>query len=131
GTGANGCGQPARDGAQQRIAGGMPETVVDMLETVEIETHDANRSPVPRPKRERVLNAISKKRAVCKFCKRVVKRSLLQFTFERVAFGDVLNRAQYGRTFTEVEPVGRNIDFDRAAIPAHVSPGATFVDDAD
>ena len=71
--------QALGDGHEQRVAGGVPERVVDALEVVEVEEHDRRRVVVAR---ERGLDPQREQRAVGEAGERVVARLVRQALLE-------------------------------------------------
>ena len=80
-----------RDLDEHRVAGGVPEPVVDVLEVVEIEVQhgDRARCPPARP----VLEALEQQRPVRKAGEWVVERPVRQLLLEPAAVGDLLEVA--------------------------------------
>ena len=62
--GANATGEPAGDEVEELIAGVMPEGVVDKLEIIEIQRHDADGNLVALAQPHRMLESLVEQGAV-------------------------------------------------------------------
>ena len=78
---------------QQRIAGRMPERVVDVLELVEVEHEDGERLAPPAQARARFLDLLHEERAVGQAGQQVVVRHVDDLRLGAPALGDVLDDA--------------------------------------
>ena len=81
--------QPLRHLAQHRVAGGVAEAVVDGLEVVEVDEHDADRPAAAERAHERMLDAVGEERAVGELGDRVVEGLVGELILERLALADV------------------------------------------
>ncbi len=73
-----------RDVAQQRVAGRVPQGVVDLLELVEVDEHQGDLFLAPGGGRERLRDAIAQQHPVGQSGQRIVVREMLQL---RLPFG--------------------------------------------
>ena len=81
--------EPPRDLLQDRVAGRVAEAVVDGLEVVEVDEHDADRRASATRAHDRVLDAVGEQRAVGEARDRVVERLVRELVLERLALADV------------------------------------------
>ena len=81
--------EPARDLLEHLVARGVAEAVVDGLEVVEVDEHDADESTFPQRAAQRVLHAVGEKCSVREACHRVVERLVRKLVFEGLALADV------------------------------------------
>ena len=82
--------EPHADAAQERVAGGVPERVVDALEVVEVEEEHCDlRTRLLAAEDERVLDAVREQRAVREPRQRVVERLVAELLLGLPSRGDV------------------------------------------
>ena len=81
--------QPARNFAQQRVADGMAEHVVDLLEAVEIEAQHREALARARRQIERGGDALVERRAVGQLGERIVVRHVRDALLVALALGQV------------------------------------------
>ena len=81
--------QPLADLAEHLVSDGVAEAVVDRLEVVEVDEHDAHRRALLRAPRQRVRDAIGEECAVREPGDRVVERLVGELPLERLALADV------------------------------------------
>ena len=74
---------------QDRVAGRVAEAVVDGLEVVEVDEHDADRRAAADRAHDRVLDAVGEQRAVGEARDRVVEGLVGELVLERLALADV------------------------------------------
>ena len=86
---AHRCLEPARDLLQDGVAGRVAEAVVDRLEVVEVDEHDADRRAASDRAHERVLDAVGEQRAVGEVRDGVVERLVRELVLERLPLADV------------------------------------------
>ena len=81
--------QPPRDLLEDGVAGRVAEAVVDRLEVVEVDEHDADRGAAAQRAHDRVLDAVGEQRAVGEARDGVVERLVRELVLERLALADV------------------------------------------
>ena len=84
--------EPLADLAEQHVAGGVPERVVDRLEVVEVHEQDRHGSLVALLTLEGVRHAVAEQHTVPQSGQRVVERLVRQLLLERLALADVAGR---------------------------------------
>ena len=87
--GANRRQQPLRDGSQKLVAGGMPERVVDFLETVEIEAEHRDRSAACLGLGHRLAQTVLEQHAIRNSRQGIVMRHVLHLIFGTPALHDL------------------------------------------
>jgi hypothetical protein len=87
--GAQAGAQPSRHFAQGRVAGGVPERVVDQLEAVEVEEQHGQHALRAAAARDGVGQALGEQEAVGQLGQRVVVGQVLQALLHLHAFVDV------------------------------------------
>ena len=88
---AHGVAQPVGDGAQELVAAGMPQRVVDLLELVEVDEVDGKRAAAAQARHRRV-HLVAEERAVGQPGQRIVARQLVDLGLGHRAVGDVLEQ---------------------------------------
>ena len=119
--GAEQPGEPAGDGDQQLVAGGVAEAVVDPLEPVEVHEHD--RDGAAAAVGQCAVEAVEQQRPVRQSGQRVVQRLVGERVLGDLLLGDVLDRAdqpQRGRA----GGAGHLADRRPALQPARAAVGA-------
>ena len=101
---------------EQPVAGRVPEGVVHGLETVEVEQEHAHIGVVVTRLVERVLQAILEERAIRKPGERIVKRAVLERSFESASFGHVLRQHEGGVVPFEGDRVARTSTSSRSPL---------------
>ena len=86
---ANGALEAPRHLLQHRVAGRVAEAVVDGLEVVQVDEHDADRRAAADRAHDRVLDAVGEQRAVGEARDRVVEGLVRELVLERLALADV------------------------------------------
>ncbi len=81
--------QALTDDLEQRVAGGMPEAVVDGLELVEIEEEDRGIDAGPGASGERMRQPVSEQRPVGKSGQWILERQTAELLLEGLAVGDI------------------------------------------
>ena len=81
--------EPLADVAQDLVAGGVAERVVDRLEVVEVHEEHRDRPTVAQLAVERVLHTVGEQGAVRQPGQRVVQRLVLELLLELLPLGDV------------------------------------------
>ena len=81
---------PLGDGAQQLVARGMTERVVDVLEAIDVDEDDAGLRAAPARRRQALEQAIREQRAVRQTGERIVQRLVRELLLHLLARGEVL-----------------------------------------
>ena len=115
-AGANHRPEPVRDAHQDLITGGVPQGVVDHLETVEVEEQDGDGADRSRAARERVLDAVAEEGAVGELGQRVVERLVAQLLLERGPRGHIEREGDERRTPVELLVPPADLDVDDPSI---------------
>ena len=98
--------EPAGHGAQQCVAGGVAEAVVDGLEVVQVEQQDRHREAVAAPPAQGVRDAVGEERAVGQPGELVVERLVGQRELEALPLADVTAVEHDSADVLVVEQVG-------------------------
>ncbi len=88
---------PLGELAQQEIAGGVTEGVVDLLEAVDVEHHDGGPGAVARRARQRLLDAVDHQQTVRQVGQRVVGEQMADAVFRPAAVGNLAQQCRVGR----------------------------------
>ncbi len=107
--------QPLGDRAQEAVAAGVAEAVVDLLEVVEIEHHHGDPAALAARLAHRLAQAVEQQRAVGQAGQRVVMGEMADLLLDALALGDV-EQHELGRGLAALADRHRDrLDVDAAA----------------
>ncbi len=110
-------------GDQQLVTGGVPQTVVDQLEVVEVEEQDGQRRQGPSGAGQGVLQPVPEQGPVGQTAQGVVEGLVLQLLLESLALGDITQGEDdpfHGGVAEEV--VGHHLDVAPGPVPMADAP---------
>ena len=81
--------QPPRESDEHRVADGVAQRVVDLLEVVDVQIQQRDRHRTPLPPRNGQLQAFLELEAVGQACQRIEARQFVEFVFGDLEVGDV------------------------------------------
>jgi hypothetical protein len=87
------CCKARRGGAQDAVAGGVAERIVDVLEAVQVEEQHADAAFLPARAHDGARQALGQQRAVRQAGERVVVGEVAQFLLGALLVGDVVSTA--------------------------------------
>ena len=103
--------EPPADRDQELIAGGMPQTVIDHLEAVEVEEQDGETVVLLALRaKDRPAEPVHEQRPVGQVGQRVVEGIMKQLLLGHLAPGDVLVRDHHPHVFRALEPGGADAE---------------------
>ena len=102
------------------VSDGMAEAVVDRLEVVEVDEHDAHRRALLRAPRQCVRDAVGEEGAVREPGDRVVERLVGELALERLALADVARVQDDAADVLVVDQVGvPDLELELGAVAVH------------
>ena len=117
--------QPRTDLGQQQVAEVMPESVVDVLEAVEVEQQHRHRHPGALGGVDRHVDPVVEQGAVGQGGERVVQREALELGLLRLAFGDVAQDRDAEPFLVDPDPAERGLD--REVAPVWCAPRSSWL----
>ena len=108
-------GRAARDRLQQRVAGGMAEKVVDLLEAVEVDAEQRQLAAVRGGHRDLAVELAVEAAAIGQAGQRIVLGEVAQIGFGLLARADVADGDRLPRLVGEGHRACHELDRDRAA----------------
>nr|WP_246348264.1 hypothetical protein [Sphingomonas aerophila] len=111
-------GEPGCKAAQQGIGASVPDTLVDLLEAIEIERDQAEATPIGLSPLNLFIEASVEKRTVREASQAVVCCGPFELLLRCLSFGDVPDKGYHGRLACYRRSVRR---YDH--LPARLGPG--------
>jgi len=113
--------QAIGNGLKQSIADSVTESVIDVLEMIDVETMDGDRRAVARRSSQGLLQPVMKERAVGQAGQRVVMCEIVEFCLGLLTFRDVLEGPLENRALAAaaVNELGSGRDAPDGSIGPH------------